>query len=50
MLPADEQGNAGPAGRLPAERMTPEERRQLRQDIHQHGRDVYRGRRDEEKQ
>lgn len=45
-----EMGPAGPPGRAPMERMTPEDRRQLRQDIHQHGRDVYRGRRDEEKQ
>ena len=47
LLPAREQG--GPQGRPPMERMTPEERRQLRQDIHQHGREVYRGRRDERK-
>jgi hypothetical protein len=32
------------------ERMTREERRQLRQDIHQHGREVYRQRREHEKQ
>jgi len=30
--------------------MTPEDRRRLRQDIHQYGRDVYRGRREGEKQ
>jgi hypothetical protein len=30
--------------------MTPEDRRQLRQDIHQHGREVYRGRPEEQKQ
>jgi hypothetical protein len=53
MLPAREAGQAGPPGRPPmermSERMTPEDRRQLRQDIHQHGREVYRGRREEEK-
>ena len=46
--PAREAGQVGPPGR--PERMTPEDRRQLRQDIHQHGREVYRGRREEEKQ
>ena len=54
MPPAREAGQAGPPGRPPmermSERMTAEDRRQLRQDIHQHGRDVYRGRREEEKQ
>jgi hypothetical protein len=25
-------------------RMTPEQRRQLRRDVHDHGRDIYRGR------
>ena len=48
--PARELGPAGPPGRPPMERMTPEDRRQLRQDIHQHGREVYRGRREEDKQ
>jgi hypothetical protein len=32
------------------ERMSPADRRQLRQDIHQHGREVYRGRREAAKQ
>lgn len=50
IVPAREPGPAGPPGRPPMERMTPEDRRQLRQDIHQHGRDVYRGRREEGKQ
>ena len=49
MVPAREMGPAGPPGRPPMGRMTPEDRRQLRQDIHHHGREVYRGRRDEEK-
>jgi len=49
MQPARELGPAGPPGRPPMERMTPEDRRQLRQDIHQYGRDVYRGRREQEK-
>ena len=54
MLPARDTGQAGPPGRSPmdrmTERMTPEDRRQLRQDIHQHGREVYGGRREEGKQ
>lgn len=55
MQPARESGYAGPPGRPSpmdrmTERMTPEDRRQLRQDIHQHGREVYRGRHDEDKQ
>ena len=50
MSPARDLGPAGPPGRGPMERMTPEDRRQLRQDINQHGREVYRGRREEEKQ
>ena len=44
MPPAREPGPVGPRGQPPMERMTPEDRRQLRQDIHQYGRDVYRGR------
>jgi hypothetical protein len=45
------QGAGSQAGGSPSmERMTPEERRQLRQDIHQHGRDVYRTRQDADKQ
>jgi hypothetical protein len=35
---------AGPPGR-PAERMSPEQRRELRRDIEQHGRDIYPDRR-----
>lgn len=50
IVPARELGPAGPPGRPPMERMTPEDRRQLRRDIHQHGRDVYRGRHAEDKQ
>jgi hypothetical protein len=50
MPPARELGPTGPPGRPPMERMTPEDRRQLRQDIHQHGRDVYGGRPAEDKQ
>ena len=53
MPPPRAAGLAGPPGRPPmermSERMTPEDRRQLRQDIHQHGREVYRGRREEGK-
>ena len=41
--------HTGFPGRPPMDRMTPEERRQLRQDIHQHGRDVYRPRREDDK-
>ena len=46
--PVREAGQREPPGR--PERMTPEDRRRLRQDIHQYGRDVYRGRREGEKQ
>lgn len=37
----------GPHAQPAQDRMTPEERQQLRRDIRQHGRDVYRERRQE---
>jgi hypothetical protein len=40
----------GAPARAPQDRMTPEERQQLRRDIHQHGRDVYRQRRQQGRQ
>jgi hypothetical protein len=46
MAPRD----AAMPGRPPMERMTPDERRQLRQDINRHGREVYRGRREPDKE
>ncbi|OGB38891.1 MAG: hypothetical protein A2W72_17610 [Burkholderiales bacterium RIFCSPLOWO2_12_67_14] len=46
-LPARQAGKAGP--RPPMQRMTPEDRRLLRQDVQQHGRELYRGRRGQEK-
>ena len=50
MMPARQE--AGFPGRPPQPmgRMSPEERRQLRHDIHEHGREVYRPRREEDKQ
>jgi len=53
MPPAREAsfGGRGPANPpAPHERMTPDERRQLRQDINQHGREVYSPQRGNEKQ
>jgi hypothetical protein len=41
---ARERDRAGPPGR-PAERMSPEQRRELRRDIEQHGREIYPDRR-----
>ena len=49
MVPARQAEFPGRPAQAPLERMTPEERRQLRQDIHQHGREVYRHRREHEK-
>lgn len=40
-------GKMGP--RPPMDRMTPEDRRMLRQDVRQHGRELYRGRRGQER-
>ena len=39
--------NAGPHNAIPQRdpRMSPDERRQLRRDVHDHGRDIYRDRR-----
>jgi len=41
------QHREDPRTQPPQDRMTPEERQQLRRDIRQHGRDVYRERRQE---
>jgi len=50
MVPARQAEFPGRPPHAPMERMTREERRQLRQDIHQHGRELYRPRREDEKQ
>lgn len=50
LLPARVPDRARPPGRQPTQRMAPEERRKLRQDIHQHGRELYRGRGDQGRQ
>jgi hypothetical protein len=42
-IPARNAGMQNPGAQRDA-RMTPEERRQLRRDVHDHGRDIYRDR------
>ena len=49
MVPARQAVFPGRHSHPPMERMTPEERRKLRQDIHQHGRELYRLRREEKR-